>query len=250
MSLEEKWVLRDNHRVIPAPGTTLLHYRLVEPIGQGGMGVVWRALDTTLSRDVAIKVLPDLFAGDPERLARFNREAKLLASLSHPNIAAIYGLHDAEGLRFLVMELVRGRGSRRADRAGADAGRRVDRDRAAHRRGARGGARERRHPPRPEARERPPRRRRDGQDPRLRPRQGVRPRPGLGLVESDDDADGDFRRLGSGADPRDGGLHVPRAGARQAGRPPRGHLVVRMRPLRDAHREAAVRRRDGLGFDR
>ncbi len=72
------------------------------------MGVVWKALDTTLDREVAIKVLPDLFSSDVERLARFQREAKLLASLNHPNIAAVFGLHEAEGLRFLAMELVPG----------------------------------------------------------------------------------------------------------------------------------------------
>jgi hypothetical protein len=89
-------------------GTDLLNYRLVEKIGQGGMGAVWKATDTTLGRDVAIKVLPEAFASDPERLARFEREAKLLASLNHPNIAGIYGLHEAGGARFLAMELVPG----------------------------------------------------------------------------------------------------------------------------------------------
>ena len=86
----------------------LSHYRLVEKIGEGGMGVVWKATDTTLGRDVAIKILPEVFSEDPERLARFDREAKLLASLSHPNIAVIHGLHHAEGLHFLAMELVAG----------------------------------------------------------------------------------------------------------------------------------------------
>jgi Tol biopolymer transport system component len=90
------------------PGRSLSHYRLAEKIGEGGMGAVWRAVDTTLGREVAIKVLPAAFAGDPERLLRFEREAKLLASLNHPNIAAIYGLHEAEGVRFLAMELVPG----------------------------------------------------------------------------------------------------------------------------------------------
>jgi serine/threonine protein kinase len=89
-------------------GRTLSHYRLAAKIGEGGMGAVWRATDTTLSREVAIKVLPAAFASDPERLARFEREAKLLASLNHPNIAGIYGLHEAEGVRFLAMELVPG----------------------------------------------------------------------------------------------------------------------------------------------
>jgi Tol biopolymer transport system component len=84
------------------------HYRIVEKIGEGGMGVVWRALDTVLGRDVAIKVLPGAFAEDPDRLARFEREAKLLASLSHPGIATIHGLHHAERVHFLAMELVPG----------------------------------------------------------------------------------------------------------------------------------------------
>jgi len=90
------------------PGTTIGHYRLAEIIGEGGMGVVWRAHDTSLGRDVAIKVLPDLLARDPERLARFEREAKLLASLNHPGIAAIYGLHQEGAVRCLVMELAEG----------------------------------------------------------------------------------------------------------------------------------------------
>ena len=72
------------------------------------MGEVYRAEDTNLSRQVAIKVLPDEFAHDAERLARFEREAKLLASLNHPNIAAIHGLEEHEGKRFLVLELVEG----------------------------------------------------------------------------------------------------------------------------------------------
>ena len=91
-----------------APNTSLLHYRLLAQIGEGGMGVVWKAVDTTLDREVAVKILPEQFATDAERLARFEREAKLLASLNHPNIAAVYGLHEAEGVRFLVMELVDG----------------------------------------------------------------------------------------------------------------------------------------------
>jgi serine/threonine protein kinase/formylglycine-generating enzyme required for sulfatase activity/dienelactone hydrolase len=87
----------------------LLHYRLVQQLGEGGMGVVWKAVDTALDREVAIKILPQAFATDPERLSRFEREAKLLASLNHPNVAAVYGLHEDRGVRFLAMELVRGR---------------------------------------------------------------------------------------------------------------------------------------------
>ncbi len=90
------------------PGQDLLHYRLVETLGAGGMGVVYRAHDSKLRRDVAIKVLPDNFAADPERLTRFEREAHVLASLNHAGIASIYGLEEASGTRFLVLELVEG----------------------------------------------------------------------------------------------------------------------------------------------
>jgi len=90
------------------PGTRLGPYEIVAPLGAGGMGEVYRARDTRLERDVAIKVLPDEFARDPERLARFEREAKLLASLKHPNIAAIYGLEEDAGRRFLALECVEG----------------------------------------------------------------------------------------------------------------------------------------------
>jgi serine/threonine protein kinase len=84
------------------------HYRIVEKLASGGMGVVYRAKDSHLNRFVAVKVLPDIFTNDPERLARFDREAKLLASLNHPNIASIYGFEQAEGKRFIVMELIEG----------------------------------------------------------------------------------------------------------------------------------------------
>ncbi len=89
-------------------GKTFSHYKILEKLGAGGMGEVYRAEDVRLHRQVAVKMLPDMFAADPERLARFEREAKLLAALSHPNIAAIYGLEEAEGKRFLVLELVEG----------------------------------------------------------------------------------------------------------------------------------------------
>src|SRR5919112_4229709 len=89
-------------------GRTLSHYRVISAIGAGGMGEVYRATDTTLGRDVAIKVLPSDVGRDPERLGRFRREAHLLASLNHPNIAAIYGLEEADGTPFLALELVEG----------------------------------------------------------------------------------------------------------------------------------------------
>ena len=93
---------------MPEIGQTLSHFRLLEKIGQGGMGEVYLADDTTLDRKVALKFLPEAFTSDPERMARFEREAKLLASLNHPNIAGIYGLEQAEGNRFLVLEYVEG----------------------------------------------------------------------------------------------------------------------------------------------
>ena len=91
-----------------SPGTRLGSYELVAQIGAGGMGEVYQAHDTKLGRDVAIKVLPEAFAHDPERLSRFQREAKMLASLNHPNIATIHGLEQANGTSYLVMELVSG----------------------------------------------------------------------------------------------------------------------------------------------
>ena len=91
-----------------ATGTRFGPYEIVVPIGAGGMGEVYRARDTKLNRDVAFKVLPDLFANDSDRLARFQREAQVLASLNHPNIAHIHGLEDWGGVHALVMELVEG----------------------------------------------------------------------------------------------------------------------------------------------
>jgi len=87
----------------PQP-SQIAHYRITSKLGEGGMGAVYRATDTKLNRDVAVKVLPDSFAADPDRLARFSREAQVLASLNHPNIAAIYGVEE----RALIMELVEG----------------------------------------------------------------------------------------------------------------------------------------------
>jgi serine/threonine protein kinase len=89
-------------------GIRLGPYEIKGSLGAGGMGEVYRAYDTKLNRDVSIKVLPDLFATDAERLARFTREAQTLASLNHPNIAHIHGLEESGGVRALVMELVEG----------------------------------------------------------------------------------------------------------------------------------------------
>ena len=89
-------------------GQTISHYKITEKIGEGGMGEVYRAQDTTLKREVAIKVLPEQFTQDTERLARFQREAQVLASLNHPNISAIHSLEHSDGVHFLAMELVEG----------------------------------------------------------------------------------------------------------------------------------------------
>lgn len=91
-----------------APGTRLGSYEIIAPLGAGGMGEVYRARDTRLGRDVAIKTLPPEFSHDPDRLARFEREARLLASLSHPNIAGIFGLEEVDGARYLILEFVEG----------------------------------------------------------------------------------------------------------------------------------------------
>ena len=111
-----------------APGTRLGPYEIVAPLGAGGMGEVYRARDTRLGRDVAIKALPEAFAQDPERLARFEREARLLASLNHPNVAGIHGLEEVAGTRYLVLEFV----------DGETLAARLARGRAAGGRGARG----------------------------------------------------------------------------------------------------------------
>src|SRR5215467_10440983 len=90
------------------PGTRLGPYEIQSVLGAGGMGEVYRARDSKLKRDVAIKVLPDAFARDPERLARFEREAEVLATLSHPNIASVYGFEESPGGNAIVLELVDG----------------------------------------------------------------------------------------------------------------------------------------------
>ena len=89
-------------------GTRLGPYEILSALGAGGMGEVYRARDTKLDRDVAIKVLPAAFVFDPERVARFRREAKMIAALNHPNIAAIYGIDESDGMAALVLELVEG----------------------------------------------------------------------------------------------------------------------------------------------
>ena len=141
------------------------------------MGEVYQAHDTKLGRDVAIKVLPEAFAHDPERLSRFQREAKMLAALNHPNIATIYGLEQSNGTSYLVMELVSGETlarARQARRGGSN--RRSSGDREADRRSARSRARERHHSPRSEACQREGDAGRQSQSVGLRLGEGVRGR--------------------------------------------------------------------------
>jgi eukaryotic-like serine/threonine-protein kinase len=90
------------------PGTRVGGFEVLTAIGAGGMGEVYRARDSKLGRDVALKILPDSFTSDPERVARFRREAQVLASLNHPNIAAIHGFEESDGTQALVLELVDG----------------------------------------------------------------------------------------------------------------------------------------------
>ena len=203
------------------------------------MGEVYRATDTKLKRQVAIKVLPASVAGDAERLARFQREAEVLASLNHPNIAAIYGLEESDGVKALVMELVEGTNARGPHRAGCDPARRGVADRQANRRSTRSGARAGHHSSRSETREHQSPSRRDGEGAGLRPGEG----DGAGIrdrrhgirgsqladdhVAGDDDARGDSRH---------GGLHVAGAGEGTHGGHARGHLGLRRRPVRDARR--------------
>ena len=98
----------DKIRTTVMIGTKLAHYEITSHLGSGGMGDVYQASDSKLGRNVAVKFLTEAFAGDAERIARFEREARVLASLNHPNIAGIYGLEEANGRKFLVMELIPG----------------------------------------------------------------------------------------------------------------------------------------------
>src|SRR5437773_688413 len=101
------------------PGTRLGPYDIVAPLGAGGMGEVYRAKDSRLGREVALKVVPDAFASDPARLARFEREARTVAGLNHPNIVVLYSVEEERGVRFLTMELVEGQGLDRLVSGGA-----------------------------------------------------------------------------------------------------------------------------------
>ena len=228
-------------------GTKLGPYEIVALIGAGGMGEVYRARDTKLNRDVALKVLPAAFANDAQRMARFQREAQVLASLNHPNIASIYGLEESGGVRALVMELVEGptlaervaQGPIPLDEALPIAKQIAEALEAAHEKGI-------------IHRDLKP------ANVKITP-EGVVKVLDFGLakaLEGDGaggqvsgaglsrvthaDRDGDAGRCHFGH----GSLYESRAGARQARRSPCRHLGVRCRALRDADRQAGVRGRD------
>ncbi len=187
-------------------GTRLGPYEILAAIGAGGMGEVYRARDTKLNRDVAIKVLPYAFAADADRLARFGREAQLLASLNHPNIAHVHGLEESGNTRALVMELVEGDDlSQRLDRGPLPLSEALPVAQADCR-CARSRPRCRDHPSRSEAGEHQGSKRRDGQGPGFRAGEGARSGIVLG-VEHRQFTDAVRPRHPSGHHPRHRGLH-------------------------------------------
>ena len=218
-------------------GKTILHYRVLEKLGEGGMGVVYRARDERLNRDVAIKVLPEAVAGDAERLARFESEARLLASLNHAGIAAIYGLEKAEGAPFLVLELVEGetlRGPLSWEEALPIARQICEALEAAHEKGI-------------VHRDLKP------ANIKVTPEGKVKVLDfGLAKAFSEETVDTDPSQSptltaasnAGGSDPGHGRLHESGAGAGQARGQAHRHLGVRVRAVRDAEREAGVRGRE------
>ena len=224
------------------PGTRLGPYEILSPLGAGGMGEVYRARDAKLNRDVAIKVLPEAVAEDAERLARFQREAQVLASLNHPHIAAIYGLEKAGHFEALVLELVEGEtlpsgsgpGRFRWTRPSRSRGRSSDALEAAHEKGI-------------VHRDLKP------ANVKITPEGKVKVLDfGLAKALTGDASSPDVSHsptLDGAGDPgrrghRDGGVHVARAGARQGRGQAGGHLGVRRGPVRDACRAQGLRRRD------
>ena len=223
------------------PGSRLGPYEIIAQLGQGGMGIVFRARDTKLEREVAVKVLPRNLAEDPDALARFEREAKAVAALSHPNILAIHDFGREEGTVYAAMELLEGETLRQRLQDGALPTRKAVEIAleiagglaAAHEKGIV---------------------HRD-----LKPENVFLLGSGqvkvldFGLARMDPVAPEAARRADDvaldGAGPGDGhrGLHGPRAGARQGGGRPRRHLLVRGRALRDAHRQEGLPGREPRG---
>ncbi len=214
------------------------------------MGEVYRARDSRLGREVALKILPPAVSQDPDRVARFAREAQVLAALNHPNIAAIYGLEEAAAddgttARALILELVEGETlAERIARGPLLVGDALRSRRTAWRR-ARRRAQEGCRSPRSEAGQHQSHSGGRGQGSRLRPREDLR-QP----VQADRLADDDDARHPRGCRDGHAGVHEPRAGSRAPGGSADRHLGVRLRALRDAHWAAGVRRSDDVGRDR
>ena len=204
--------------MVMTPGTRLGPYEIIAPLGAGGMGEVYRARDTRLGREVAIKVLPDALAADAERIARFEREAKVLASLSHHNIAALFGMDEADGRHFLIRELVEGETlAERIGKGRGAAARRGAAHREADRRRARSGTRAGDHPSRSQARQHQGLPGRDGEGPRLRAGEGHRP----------------LRRIECERDELADALHTPRRPGSSSARPPEGEGSPKVDGARD-----------------
>ncbi len=229
-----------------AAGTRLGPYEILSPLGAGGMGEVYRARDSRLSREVAIKVLPASFSNDADRLRRFEQEAKAAGILNHPNITAVYDIGSHEGAPYVVSELLEGE-TLRAVLAGGRVSPRKAIDYATADGPRTGGrAREGDRPPGPEAREPLRHEGRPVEDPRLRPREADAHRGGRGREDEPADGDGGNRARSR---PRNDRLHGARAGARTASRRPKRHLLLRRDPLRDALGPARVSRRLRRGHD-
>ena len=223
-------------------GKRLGPYQIVSVVGQGGMGVVYRAKDTRLGRDVAIKVLDERFSGNRDLLSRFEQEARSTGALNHPNIVSVFDVGDTGGQLYVVTELLQGQTLRQALALGALTGRKLfacaQQIAARDRRRPCAGDR----PSRPEAREHLPHPRRQREDPGFRHRETRGNRGGGGRFRN---RDLDPARRGPG----DAGLHVARAGSRRAGRCALRYLLLRVGAVRDVHRQARVRIRDGRGDD-
>ena len=225
-------------------GTRLGSYEIDTAIGAGGMGQVYRARDTKLGRSVAIKVLPPTFANDPQRIARFEREAQLLAALNHPHIASIYGFDESAGTKFLVLELVDGQtlANRLSGSAAAGLGldeslriarQIVDALEAAHEKGI-------------VHRDLKPGNIALTSDGQVKVLDFGLARFDAGDVPSALDMAHSptltFAATQAGYDPRDRGLYEPGAGERSSRRQAQRRLGLWLRPVRDAHRQARVRR--------
>ena len=223
-------------------GTKLAHYEITSHLGSGGMGDVYQATDSKLGRSVAVKFLPEAFARDADRVSRFEREARVLASLNHPNIAAIYGLEDSDGKKFLVMELVPGetlaeritRGPVPVEDALGIAKQMAEALEAAHEKGH--------HPSGPEARQHQGDGRRQGQGARFRIGEGL---PAGGResepVQLADHGKHAGRRVRAGDDSGNRGVHVSRTSQRARGGQAHGHLCIGLRAVRNADGKAGIR---------